>query len=173
MIVLDDWLLGVYNKMSHKIQILFGINNFTQAKIFVVAVLLLRVYQALAVWMNNPEVSFRMIVVIEGMHMLFFIFELAVVLWSEGKYKRQDKIYINNAVVYLRYSRYMFILFTFRDVYYVLYEGGGVLGFVAEVLIFSALYLICCTPLPPSKSKVRVFLEGFFSGKDNKVFRPS
>ncbi len=161
LIMMDIWLLSASQRFSEKFQRLTGKTCFFLAKIFYLIQIIITVLFLLFVYLAYPPVVWAVL----SIPALFFVRSRSRRVKETEKEERfffKKGLGHGNAYCLLLLPRRLSTSLTF--LFFILLDVGRFnyfnlsldVGILCEAV---ALYFRSCTPLPPSKSKVRKWLE--------------
>ncbi len=159
MIRIDQKILNLTQRFSDWVQSLFGITSFDIAKYFIIpTIVLLQITDDVLDIINGKSTTF-----------LMTVWALSVAYLVPKQINKIKNLVISNPtsrnpleiiLIGPRCQLLIFLpMFTFFFLSIVKLEIGVLITLVNTFLLLFNLYLMCCTPKPPSKSKIKKAIE--------------
>jgi hypothetical protein len=151
----DKWLLAKHESASRWIQRLTGYTCFQQSRVVVIIGFVFAIYHAAY---NKDPWQFWVLFDV-SVNAVLYSAMYYVSLQAEQLNGSSRGRFANSMRILLERDRILLTLFaTVVCIKYIL-KQSGVAGSVAQVLLVNSLYLISCTPLPPSRGRIQEFLS--------------
>lgn len=172
---IDKFILDLYQDTADLIQKVFGIDNFTLAKAALIITLVSNIFYN---WILHTGSKFSLLLILSCCGLFIFFVSLLIVYLiilsiERSMRKNSDILYKNKAEENFRTFRYIQLFFLCLSVFNDLVTIFGIhttnepqkenfVSYIDLISIFSFLsciYFACCTPKPPTKSKITELLE--------------